>query len=75
MMKSKMTDAQDRKVLQACRNGWFMSGTYRVLFDNHERTFDADSTGILFSSVNKWFKSHKARHANADVVVKCIKAC
>ena len=39
MTKVKNMGRRQRKVREACHNGWFMSGEYRALFDNHERRF------------------------------------
>lgn len=71
MKRSDMSDSQ-RKVYDACRNGWFVGGEYRAMFDGHERRFFADSIGWLYKEVNQWFESHSARHANAALVVKSL---
>ena len=42
MTKIKDMSKRQRKVLDACNNGWFMSGEYRALMDGHERRFWAD---------------------------------
>ena len=71
MKRSDMSDSQ-RKVYDACRNGWFVGGEYRAMFDGHERRFFADSIGWLYKEVNQWFEGHSARHANAALVVKSL---
>ena len=71
MKRSDMSDSQ-RKVYDACRNGWFVGGEYRAMFDGHERRFFADSIGWLYNEVNQWFESHSAHHANAALVVKSL---
>jgi hypothetical protein len=44
------------------------------MFDNHRREFWADSKKILFNDVDKWFTSHEENHADAHLLVKCVKA-
>lgn len=62
-----------RKVLNACYDGWWMSGVYTAQFANHRRTFEADSPTILFADVNRWFESHAKNHANDRVLVRCVR--
>lgn len=75
MKHIKDMDKQERRVFDSIWNGWYLSGVYQAKFDDHERTFDADSRGILFSEVNAWFKEHREHHADANMLVKCVKAC
>lgn len=74
MTKIKGMDRRQRKVLDACHNGWFMSGEYRASFDDHERRFWADSKQLLFNDVDKWFSSHEQNHAESPLLVKCVRA-
>lgn len=69
MKVQNMSDIQ-RKVYEACRNGWFLGGEYRAKFDNHERKFFADSPRWLFHEVGDWLESHAEHHANANLLVK-----
>ena len=69
MSRWKLNDSQ-RKVYNACRNGWLVGGNYRAIFDNHEREFFADSPTWLFREVHEWFASHAMNHADAGIVVK-----
>jgi hypothetical protein len=62
------------KVCESVRNGWYMSGLYRALVDEHERYFEADSPGILFNEVDGWFLSHERNHADSHLLVKCVEA-
>lgn len=62
-----------RKVLDACFNGWYMSGEYAAMFDGHRRIFFADSPRLLYKDVEEWFERHAAHHADAPLVVKCTK--
>ena len=64
MTKIKDMSKRERKVLDACHNGWFMSGEYRAIMDGHERSFNADS--------NEWFSSHEQNHADSPLLVKCV---
>lgn len=73
-MSTKDLNTRQRKVLQACRDGWFMSGVYRARFDNHERRFEADSPTILYRAVDDWYASHQENHADAHLLVTCEKA-
>ena len=70
-MSTKDLNERQRKVLTACRNGWFMSGTYRALFDEHERRFEADSPTILYRAVDEWYSAHEENHADSHLLVKC----
>ena len=73
-MKIKDMNSDQRRVFDACYNGWFVSGQYAAMFDNHRREFCADSKKILFNDVDKWFTSHEENHADAHLLVKCVKA-
>lgn len=70
----KALSAHERKVYDACYNGWWLSGRYSASFGNHRRTFEADSKEILFSDVYKWFRKHELNHANDHVLVRCVQA-
>lgn len=72
MKTIKDMNVRERKVLNSIYNGWFMSGTYRALLDNHSRVFEADSPGMLFKEVDKWFASHEANHTESHLLVKCV---
>jgi hypothetical protein len=72
MTRIKDMSRSQRKVLEACRNGWFMSGEYRALFDDHERRFCADSPKMLFHDVDRWYSLHTENHDEAPVLVKCV---
>ena len=74
MTKVKNMGRRQRKVHDACRNGWFMSGEYRAIMDGHERSFNADSKRLLFKDVDKWFSSHEQNHADSHLLVKCVRA-
>lgn len=74
MTKVRNMDRRQRKVFDACRNGWFMSGEYRALFDGHERRFWADSPNILFKDVDRWFSTHEQHHEDSHLLVKCVRA-
>lgn len=69
--RNRISDT-DRKIRDACRNGWWMSGRYCVKFDEHERVFVADSEQSLIRHVSKWYATHEHNHENAHVLVKCI---
>ena len=47
-MKIKNLSRLQKKVLDACMDGWFMSGEYTAMFDNHRRSFEADSPLWLY---------------------------
>lgn len=72
MKKLREMTHRERTVLKACNDGWWMSGRYVASFDNHERTFEADSTPILFNDVYKWYQSHEEHHGGARVLVRCV---
>ena len=71
MKRVNLNDSQ-RKVYDACRNGWFVGGDYRAIIDNHERHFFADSIGWLYQEVNEWFESHSESHGDSALVVKSL---
>ena len=71
--RTELTD-QQKRVYDACTNGWYMGGKYHASFDHHERTFYADSVNLLFREVEKWFAAHQENHANAHLLVKCMQA-
>ena len=65
---------RERKVFDACYNGWFMGGHYTAKFEGHERDFWADSLRILWNQVDRWFASHEEHHADDHLLVKCVAA-
>lgn len=73
-MDRKNMSPRQLKVLDACRNGWFMSGLYKAIFDGHEHSFWADSPRILFRDVDRWFGGHERHHAESHLLVKCVRA-
>ena len=73
-MKIRDLSRLQKKVLDACMNGWFMSGEYRAIMDGHERSFNADSKRLLFKDVDKWFSSHEQNHADSPLLVKYVAA-
>lgn len=74
MTKIKDMNRRQRKVLDACYNGWFMGGEYRAFVDGHQHSFWADSKQLLFNDVDKWFSSHEQNHAESPLLVKCVRA-
>ena len=60
-MSIKNLNDKQRKVYEACRNGWFVGGEYRAKFDNHEKRFFADSPSWLFREVDDWFASQESQ--------------
>lgn len=75
MKKYNELNSREHKILLACRNGWWMSGVYEVSFDNHRRTFEADSIPMLFKDVEKWHGKHVENHADASILVRCSCPC
>lgn len=73
-MRIKDLNGRQRRVLTACRNGWFSSGEYRAHFAGHQRDFRADSPAWLYRDVDRWVAVHELRHADAPLLVKCVKA-
>ena len=73
-MKIKNLSRLQKKVLDACMDGWFMSGEYRALFDGHERRFWADSPKMLYNDVDQWFSAHEQNHADSHLLVNCVRA-
>jgi hypothetical protein len=65
---------RERKVFEACYNGWYLSGEYRAVFFGHERRFEADSLRELTRKVDAWFASHEERHGDDILLVKIAKA-
>lgn len=63
----------ERKVYDACDDGWYMGGRYKAKFDDHERTFHADTKWLLFDGVAEWFFSHADHHGDSPLLVKCVK--
>ena len=45
-MRIKDMSKQQRRVFDACNNGWFVSGVYTAMFDDHKRDFAVDSLEI-----------------------------
>ena len=65
---------RERKVFEACYNGWYLSGEYRAVFFGHERRFEADTIRELCRKVDRWFVTHEDKHSNDILLVKCAKA-
>ena len=74
MLRIKDMDKQQRRVFDACHNGWFISGVYTAMFDDHRRDFEADSLRTLFGDVDRWYGSHSQNHGDSHLLVKCVKA-
>lgn len=70
---NEMTPAQKR-IYQACTNGWFMGGRYRALLDGHQRDFCADTARILTREIEPWYAKHMQHHGNSPLLVKCVQA-
>ena len=70
----KSMNLRERKVFEACYNGWYLSGQYRAVFFGHERKFEADSIHQLYKEVEAWFASHAEHHGNDILLVKLDKA-
>ena len=70
----KICDMDNRqlKVFNAVYNGWYMSGKYLALLDDHAHVFYADSIPILYGEVEKWYARHERYHGNKQLLVKCI---
>lgn len=64
----------EKKVFDAARNGWFISGVYEVSFKGHRRTFRADSIRWLASDVLRWYGRHQEHHADDTLYVHMLKA-
>lgn len=60
----------ERKVFEACYNGWYLSGEYRAVFFGHERRFEAVTIRQLAREVEAWFASHAEHHGNDILLVK-----
>lgn len=72
MKQYKSMSKSEKKVANACHNGWWLSGTYEVSFGGHRRRFTADSKGILFNQASRWYETHIKHHADDHVLVRCI---
>lgn len=72
MVKLNEMNDRQRKVFDSVYNGWYMGGKYRALIDEHEKTFFADSLGILFNDVEKWYATHEKHHGSSRLLVKCV---
>ena len=68
-MSIKNLNDKQRKVYEACRNGWLVGGEYRAKFDNHDKRFFADSPSWLFREVDAWFASHAKNHGDSSILV------
>ena len=73
MKQIKDMSRLERKVFEACYNGWYLSGEYRAVFFGHERRFEADSIRQLTRDVSAWFASHAEHHADDILLVKLNK--
>ena len=65
MKRYKDLNNRERKILRACRDGWWLSGVYEASFDGHRRMFEADSIPMLFRDVAKWHETHVENHADS----------
>ena len=65
---------RERKVFEACYNGWYLSGEYRAVFFGHERRFEADTLRQLYKDVSAWFDTHAENHGDDILLVKLDKA-
>lgn len=74
MKQIKDMNRRERKVFEACYNGWYLSGEYRAVFFGHERRFEADSIHQLCKEVGAWFASHAEHHGDDILLVKMHKA-
>lgn len=74
MKQISAMNRRERKVFEACYNGWYLSGQYRAVFFGHERRFEADTIRQLTRDVNEWFESHADHHGNDILLVKFDKA-
>ena len=74
MKQIKDMSRRERKVFEACYNGWYLSGEYRAVFFGHERRFEADSIYQLYKDLEAWFASHAENHGNDVLLVKLSKA-
>ncbi|MCI6681098.1 hypothetical protein [Parafannyhessea umbonata] len=73
-MRIKDMSKRQRRVFDACSNGWFVSGVYTAMFDDHKRDFAVDSLGMLYGGVENWFGEHATNHGDSHLLVKCVKA-
>lgn len=73
MKQVAIMEDHERKVYDAIQKGWNMSGVYSAQFENHKRSFQADSKGILFNAILKWYESHLDKHRSARILVRCEK--
>ncbi|MBP3893057.1 MAG: hypothetical protein J6D34_03335 [Atopobiaceae bacterium] len=74
MKQIKDMNQLERKVFEACYNGWYLSGEYRAVFFGHERRFEADTIRQLSNDVETWFNDHKENHGNDILLVKYARA-
>lgn len=74
MVKRNELNVRQKRVYDACNDGWYLGGKYQASFDNHSRTFYADSLSLLFRDVDSWFRSHELHHGDAHILVKCVQA-
>ena len=75
MKDFKDMNANERKVLSACRNGWWLSGRYEARMGGHSRTFHADSIPMLYNQVSRWHERHVEQHPDAHLLVRCECPC
>ena len=74
MKRIKDMNYLERKVFEACYNGWYLSGEYRAVFFGHEHRFEADTIRQLTKEVESWFSKHQEHHANDILLVKYSRA-
>lgn len=68
---SELKPAQKR-IYDACSNGWYMGGKYRALLDGHQHDFFADTKSILAREIEPWYAGHQEHHGQAPLLVKCV---
>lgn len=74
MIGIKNLSKAQRRVFDACHNGWFVGGQYRAFIDGQEGNFWADSPRLLFRDVDQWISDHDKDPAASHLLVKCVKA-
>lgn len=74
MVKYSEMNPTQKRIYNACQNGWFMGGRYRALFGGHQHDFYADSKSILAREIEPWFARHSEHHSGSPLLVKCVQA-
>jgi hypothetical protein len=68
---STLTDEQ-KKIRDSVYNGWYMSGTYRAIFDGKHQEIEADSCKSLTKGVSQWLEGMSAAVNDMHLLVKCV---